>query len=112
MMNEPLTFGIIGAGIALAVVVGVLFVMPLITPPAPKALQPQQQDPERQQILETPNTGQQPGQPIIKHQELRAQDPIFDRHMLVQEECFNNLENNIDPNVAGCRQAFEDGLEQ
>jgi hypothetical protein len=41
MMNEPLTFGIIGAGIALAVVVGVLFVMPLITPPAPKALQPQ-----------------------------------------------------------------------
>jgi hypothetical protein len=111
MMNKPLTFGIIGAGIALAVVVGVLFVMPLVTAPAPKALQPQQQDPERQQILETPNTGQ-PGQPIIKHQELRAQDPIFDRYMLVQEECFNNLENNIDPNVAGCGQAFEYGLEQ
>jgi hypothetical protein len=67
-------------------------VMPLVT--APKALQPQQQDPERQQILETPNTGQ-PGQPIIKHQELRAQDPIFDRYMLVQEECFNNLEKII-----------------
>ena len=48
MMNKPLTFGIIGAGIALAVVVGVLFVMPLVTAPAPKALQPQQQDPERQ----------------------------------------------------------------
>jgi uncharacterized protein HemY len=31
IMNKPLTFGLIGAAIALAVVVGVLFVMPLVT---------------------------------------------------------------------------------
>jgi hypothetical protein len=123
--RRALTFGIIGAGVAIAVIVGVLFVMPLLTRPAtmpPAAVQPSsspsspppqevQNDPERQRILDTPNTGQL-GQPIIPHQELRAQDPIFDRYMLVQEECLNNLQNNVDPNVPGCRQAFEDGMER
>jgi hypothetical protein len=115
--HRALTYGVIGAGIAIAVIVGVLLVIPLLTAPAPTApslQQPQQQlqqDPERQQILNTPNTGQS-GQPIIQHQELRAQDPIFDRYMLLQEECFNNLQNNVDPNVPGCRQAFEAGQER
>jgi hypothetical protein len=111
-----MTFGIIGAGIAVAVIVGVLFVMPLLmaAPKTQEQLQRQQEEEEeRQRILETPNTGE-PGQPIIEHQELRRDDPTFDRFMVVWEKCWSDVQNNnVDPNVIiGCRQALEDGTER
>jgi hypothetical protein len=104
--RRALTFGIIGAGIVVAVIVGVLFVMPLVTAPPP--LTPEQQ---RQEVLNTPNIGQ-PGQPIIEHQELRRDDPIFDRFMVVWEQCDTALDNRVEPDVIACRQALSDGIDR
>jgi hypothetical protein len=122
--NKGLTYGVLGAGVAVAVGVGVLFVMPLLTgggeaQPQPQQLQEQQpaltpEEQQRQEILNTPNTGE-PGQPIIKHQELRAQDPIFDRYMLTLEGCYAAIEaddGGPGPNVTACRTAIADGIER
>jgi hypothetical protein len=106
--RSVLTFGIIGAGIAVAIVVGVLFVMPLVTAPPP-SLTPEQQ--QRQEVLNTPNTGQ-PGQPIIEHQELRRDDPVFDRYMVAWEQCEAALDNRMQPDVLACRQALSDGVDR
>jgi hypothetical protein len=48
--NKPLTFGLIGAAIALAVLIVVLFVMPLVTAPTPPQIPPAYgQTPQQQQ---------------------------------------------------------------
>lgn len=57
IMNKPLIFGLIGAAIVLAVLVGVLFVLPLVTRTPPLAPTPafgQQQQQEQQIITVTP----------------------------------------------------------
>lgn len=105
--RRVLTFGIIGAGIVVAVIVGVLFVMPLVTAPPPLTSEQQQ----RQEVLNTPNTGQ-PGQPIIEHQELRRDDPVFDRFMVVWEQCDTALDNRVEPDIIACRQALSDGIDR
>ena len=109
-MKPAILYGAIGAGVAIAAIVGFVFVMPQLTAQQQQQpeLTPEQQ--ERQRILNTPNTGQ-PGQPIIQHQELRAQDPVFDRFMLASEKCNADLESNpIGVNTAGCSATYDGAI--
>jgi hypothetical protein len=103
MMNKPLTFGIIGAGIAIAAAVGVLFVMPLVTAPAPTT--PPPPSTTTGEILPSKPGG---------YEELRAQDPVFDNFVNTLFECstpaLSASEEATKPSTITCRQTIQNGM--
>jgi hypothetical protein len=119
--NKGLTYGLIGAGVAVAVAVVVLFVMPLLTGGAAAALQPQQQvqqtPPQQQeQIPQRGEEGYLVGQEL---EQLKQQDPQFARFDQIIDDCASNTFPYAaigsapppgSPSVSLCQQEIQRGL--
>jgi hypothetical protein len=115
--RRALTFGIIGAGVAIAVIVGVLFAMPLITKTQqPPQTQPQQPQQGQESIPQRGEEGYLVGQEL---EQLKQQDPQFARFDQIIDDCASNTFPNAaigsapppgSPSASLCQQEIQRGL--